>query len=72
MGLERALKDHFGGDDGEENGADEGVQAEEGEVDPVQVALAGDPMFKDETAEDDDPADKIGDPKTAEEAKGDQ
>ena len=29
-------------------------------------------MFKDETAEDDEPADEIGDAKAAKEAKGDQ
>jgi|SRR5271170_7966292 len=69
---EAALEDDFGGDDGEEDSANEGVQPEEGEVDPVQTAAAGDPMFEDEAAYDNQPPDEIRDAKPAQDSKRDQ
>ena len=41
------------------------VEAEESEVDPVQAAVARDPMFQHEATDDDEPADEIRDSKSA-------
>jgi len=59
MPFESALKNHFGGDDDEKNCADERVEAEEREVDPVQTAAARNPMFQHKATDDDQPANNI-------------
>src|ERR1035437_10065417 len=69
---EAAEKDDLGQDDDQEDGADDGVEAEEGKVDPVEAAAAGNPMFQHEAAHNDQPADKVGDAEFAEQPKGEQ
>lgn len=67
--MKSALKNHFGGDDDQKNRADERVQPEKSEIDPVQTAAARNPMFQHEAADDDEPADEIREAKPAQHAK---
>ena len=60
-----ALEDDLGHGDREEDDADNRIQPKEGDIDPVQATAAGDPMLQDQAADDDHPADEVGDAKPA-------
>src|SRR5208283_1875934 len=70
--LEPALKNHLGGGDNQKHRADDGVEPEEREVDPVQTAAARDPVFQHETADDDEPANEIRDAEAAQQSEREQ
>src|SRR2546421_12752564 len=67
-----APENHLGQGYDEKNGADGSVQAEEGDIDPIEAAPAGNPMFQDQATDDDKPADDVSDAKSAEQAEGEQ
>src|ERR1019366_10589002 len=69
---EAAEEDGLGEGDDQEDGADDGVEAEEGEVDPVESAAAGNPMFQHEAADNDQPANQVGDAEFAEQPESEQ
>jgi hypothetical protein len=64
-----ALEDDFENCDDEKDAAHDGVQAEKGGLDPVEAAAPGDPMLKNQAADNNAPADNIGERETAKQAK---
>ena len=70
--FEPALKHHFRHCHDQKNGAYDGVKTEERDVDPVQAAAAGNPMFQHQAADDDHPADEIRDAEPAEQTERQQ
>ena len=67
-----ALENDFGNRDGKENAADDRVEAEESDVDPLETAPSGDPVFEHQATHNDEPADQVGDTESAEDAEKQQ
>src|SRR5260221_11456995 len=55
-----ALEYHFGNRHDQKDAADDGIEPEKGRLDPVEAAPARDPMFENQTANNDEPAYQIG------------
>ena len=55
-----------------EDGADNGVQAEECDIDPVEAAPPGNPMFQHKAPDDNKPTNEVSDAKAAEQSKSQQ
>src|SRR5215469_15545459 len=67
-----SLKDDFSECYHKEDGADDGVQAEECDIDPVQASAPGNPMFQHEASDDNKPANEVSDAKAAEQSETQQ
>src|SRR3954470_1253866 len=69
---ESTTEDNLADGHDEEHRADERVQAEERDVDPVEASSFGDEMFQHDAQHDDDPSDDEGEPESAQHPEGKQ
>ena len=69
---ETAAEDHLGERDQQEDAAHDGVEPEKRGLDPIQAALARDPMFEHEASDDDEPTHEIGDFEAAQQSEQEQ
>src|SRR5215475_14444769 len=72
MEPEAPLKDDLSEGHRKEDGADDRVQAEECDIDPVQASAPGNPMFQHKASDDNKPADEVSDAKATEQAESQQ
>ena len=67
-----SLKNHLGDCHKEENYADDGVQAEEGQINPIETSSPSNPVLQNEATNNDEPADQVSDTKSAKKSEGKQ